>query len=136
MRPDPLFKGELYQSRIRLTRFADTGVRNKSDVWLEVRLDPRADGGTALSGWIGRPAGAFEATMLVVFGVLVCLGLFAAGVVLLTLGHIIGLAPILASPLPAAFFVYSFAFDHRKLDLSIAELIHEVNGVLGTTGTL
>ena len=56
LRPDPLFKGELYRSRTRLTRFADTNQR--SPVWLEVRPDPQAGGGTALSGWIGRPAGA------------------------------------------------------------------------------
>ena len=134
-RPDPLFKGELYPSRTRLSRFADGGGRGRSVVWLEVRLDPRAGGGTAFSGWIGRPAGAFEASVLIVIGVLVCLGLLVAGVVLLAGGHFIGLAPALASPLPAAFFVWSFAFDHRELDASIAGLIHEVDGVLGTAGT-
>jgi hypothetical protein len=70
-----------------------------------------------------------------VIGVLVCLGPLVAGVVLLARGHIIGLAPTLASPLPAAFFVWSFGFDRRELDSSIAELIHEVDGVLGTAGT-
>jgi hypothetical protein len=43
LRPDPLFKGELYRSRTRLTRFADTNQR--SPVWLEVRLDPQAGRG-------------------------------------------------------------------------------------------
>ena len=72
--------------------------------------------------------------MLIVFGVLVCLGLLVAGVVLLVHGLIIGLAPPLASPLPAAFFAWSFAYDHRELESDIAKLIHEVNDVLGTTG--
>jgi hypothetical protein len=38
-------------------------------------------------------AGSRARIWLASFGVLVCLGLFAAGVVLLTLGHLIGLAP-------------------------------------------
>ena len=46
-RPDPLFKGELYRSRTRLTLFTDTNGRNGSIVWLEVRVDPRADGGSS-----------------------------------------------------------------------------------------
>jgi hypothetical protein len=70
-RPDPLFKGELYPSRTRLTRFAVTSGRNSLVAILEVRLDPTADGGTALCGWIGAPAGAFQATLFTVVG---CLG--------------------------------------------------------------
>jgi hypothetical protein len=136
MRPDPLFKGELYPSRTRLARFAVTGGQNSFVALLEVRLDPRPDGGTALSGWIGMPAGAFRATMFTVLGGLVSLGLLAAGVVQLALGHIIGLVPTLTSPLPAAAFIGMFALGHRSLEADIAELVHEVNGVLGTTGTL
>jgi hypothetical protein len=98
MRPDPLFKGELYRSRTRLIRFADTN--QKSPVWLEVRLDPRADGGTTLSGWIGRPAGAFAATLFTTLACLVGLGLLVAGIIQLARGRIIGLAPALAFPLP------------------------------------
>jgi hypothetical protein len=130
MRPDPLFKGELYPSRTRLARFAVAGGRNTFVAMLEVRLDPRADGGTVFSGWIGRPAGAFQATLLTGMGGLVSLGLLAAGIVQLVLGHIIGLLPTLASPLPAAFFAGFFAIGHRSLESDIAELVHEVNEVL------
>lgn len=134
MRPDPLFKGELFPSRTRLARFAVAGGRNTFVAMLEVRLDPRPDGGTALSGWIGMPAGAFRATFLTVIGCLVSLGLLVAGVVQLGLGHIVGLVPALTSPLPAAAFIGVFALGHRSLESDIAELIHEVNDVLDVTG--
>jgi hypothetical protein len=134
LRPDPLFKGELYQSRTRLARFAAARGRDSFVAMLEVRLDPQADGGTALSGWIGMPAGTFQATMFTVIGGLVSLGLLAAGVVQLVLGHIIGLLPTLAFPLPAAFIAGFFAIGHRSLESDIAELVHEVNEVLGATG--
>jgi hypothetical protein len=134
LRPDPLFKGELYPSRTRLARFVGAGSRNTFVAMLEVRLDPRADGGTVLSGWIGRPAGAFQATLFTGMGGLVSLGLLAAGIVQLVLGHIIGLLPTLAFPLPAAFFAGFFAIGHRSLESDIAELVQEVNEVLGSTG--
>jgi hypothetical protein len=133
-RPDPFFKGELYPSRTRLARFAVTGGQNSFVAMLEVRLDPAADGGTALSGWVGRPAGAFQATFLTVVGGLVGIGLLAVGVVQLALGHIIGLVPTLTSPLPEAAFIGVFAIGHRSLESDIAELIQEVNEVLGSTG--
>jgi hypothetical protein len=129
-RPDPLFKGQVYPSRTRLARFAVAGGRNSFVAMLEVRLDPRADGGTALSGWVGMPAGAFRATMFTALGCLVSLGLLAAGIVQLVLGHIIGLLPTLAFPLPAAFISGLFVVGHRSLESDIAELVQEVNEVM------
>ncbi|HEY5400677.1 MAG TPA: hypothetical protein VIL16_35355 [Trebonia sp.] len=133
-RPDPLFKGELYRSRTRLTRFAVTGRRGGLVAMLEVRLDPAADGGTALSGWVGVPAGAFQATSFAVLGCLVSLGLLAAGVVQLALGHIIGLVPTLTFPLPAVVFTGVFVSSRPALESEIAALVDQVNEVLGTTG--
>jgi hypothetical protein len=130
MRPDPLFKGELYQSRTRLARFAPTGGRDSFVAMLEVRLDPQAGGGTALSGWVGRPGGTFQAVMFTALGCLVSLGLLAAGIVQLVHGHIIGLLPTLAFPLPAAFIAGLFVVGHRSLESDIAELVQEVNEVL------
>jgi hypothetical protein len=135
-RPDPLFKGELYPSRTRLTRFAATGGRNRLDTMLEVRLDPAADGGTALSGWIGERAGAFQATLFSVVGCLVSLGLLATGVVQLTLGHLIGLAPALTFALPAAVIIGLLRYNRGALELEIAALVDQVNEVLGTTGAV
>ena len=128
--PDPLFKGELYRSRTRLTRFGDN---SRSVVWLEVRLDPQAGGGTALSGWVGTPARAFQVVVSTALACLVGLGLLVAGIIQLADGHVIGLAPALAFPLPAAFFAWGFAYERRRLDSRIAELLREVNEVLGST---
>jgi hypothetical protein len=136
LRPDPLFKGEFYQSRTRLTRFADMKGSRRSPVWLEVRLDPQAGEGTALSGWIGRPAGAFEAALFVVFGGVASLGLLAAGIFQLEPGHIIGLLPLLASPLPAAVFPRLYAHGRGPLESDIAKLVQAVNEVLGSTAAL
>jgi hypothetical protein len=136
LRPDPVFKGELYRSRTRLTLFAQTGGRNQNVVWLEVRLDPRADGGTTLAGWIGVPAGAFQATLFTALGCLVSLGLLAAGIAQLALGHIIGLAPALASPLPATVAVGLLVLGRRSLESDIAALAQAVSTVLGPTSPL
>jgi hypothetical protein len=134
MRSDHLFKGELYQSRTRLARFPPTGGRESFDAMLEVRLDPQAGGGTALSGWVGKPGGTFAAVMFTALGCLVSLGLLVAGIIQLALGHIIGLAPALAFPLPGAFIAWSFAYGRRRsLESGIAELVQEVNEVLGST---
>ena len=126
----PLFKGELSRSRTRLRRFAGAGTRNSFLATLEVTLDPRADGGTALSGWIGMPNGDFMATQFVPLGFVVGLGMLATGVIQLSLGHLIGLAPAFASPLPAAFIIGLFAFGRRSLEQDIATLTHEVSEVL------
>jgi hypothetical protein len=130
-RPDPLFTGELYRSRTRLTRFAAAGGRN-APVYLEVSLEPTADGGTALRGWIGRPAGAFQATLFTVAGCLTSLGVLAAGVVQLALGHLIGLLPALLFPLPAIVFIGIFVLNRPALEVEIAALVDQVHEVLGT----
>jgi hypothetical protein len=133
-RPEPLFKGELYRSRTRLTRFAAT--RQRDPVFLEVRLDPGADGGTALTGSIGAPAGAFQATLFTVVGCLVSLGLLATGVVQLTLGHLIGLAPALTFALPAAAITGLLRYNRPALESEVAALVDQVNEVLGATGAV
>ena len=116
-----------------LTRFSVTGTRAPV-VYLEVRLDPAADGGTALSGWIGQPAGAFLATLFTVVGCLASLGLLTAGVVQLALGHLIGLLPALTFPLPAVIFTGMFVSNRARLESEIAALVDQVNVVLGATG--
>jgi hypothetical protein len=131
--PAPLFKGELHQSRIRLRRFAGAGSQNTFLAMLEVSLDQQADGGTALSGWIGLPAGVFRATLFVAVGFVVSLSFLATGVVQLALGHLIGLVPAVVFPLPAAGIIGFFAIGRRSLEPDIAELAREVSEVLGAT---
>ncbi|HEX4290272.1 MAG TPA: hypothetical protein VH021_15230 [Trebonia sp.] len=135
-RPDPLFKGELCRSRTRLTRFAVDGGRNSLVAILEVRLDSAADGGTALCGWVGPLAGAFQATLFTVVGCLVSLALLATGVVQLTLGHLIGLAPALTFALPAAAITGVLRYNRRALESENVALVDQLNEVLGATGAV
>jgi hypothetical protein len=119
-----------------LAQMAGAGKRGGLVAMLEVRLDPAADGGTALSGWIGEPAGAFQATLFTVVGCLVSLGLLATGVVQLTLGHLIGLVPALTFALPAAAITGLLRYNRRALESEIAALVDQVNAVLGTVGAV
>jgi hypothetical protein len=100
-RPEPLFRGQVYPSQIKLARFTAEAGRDSFYAMLDVRPEPGADGGTVLSGRIGLPYGGHVvfAAFAAVIG-LVSLGLLVAGVAQLALGHLIGLASALAFPLP------------------------------------
>lgn len=101
-RPEPRFRGEISPARVTLFRFTAGAGRNSFFPVLDVRPGQRADGGTTLSGEIGM--GPARALLPVLTGTacLVSLGLLAAGVAQLIAGHLIGLAPALAFPLPVA----------------------------------
>jgi hypothetical protein len=80
------------------------------------------------------PAGAFEATLYcVVVPGMAGLVLLVVGIGLLRHGHLIGLLPALASTLPAAVFPRLFASRRPRVEANIAELLREVNEVLGST---
>lgn len=132
-RPEPRFRGEISPSRIMLFRFTAVAGRNSFFPVLDVRPGQGADGGTTLSGEIGMgPAGGF----LPVLTGAACLGslsMLVAGVVQLILGHLIGLAPALAFPLPVAAMAGFNVVGHRSLERDIPELLQEVNEVLGST---
>lgn len=132
-RPEPRFRGQVYPSRIMLSRFTAGAGRNSFFSVLDVRPGQGGDGGTTLSGWIGM--GPAKALLPVVTGAagLVSLGLLVTGVSQLALGHLIGLAPALAFPLPVAVMAGFNALGHRSLERDISELLQEVNETLGST---
>ena len=82
---------------------------------------------------VTTPARAFQVVVYTALACLVSLGLLVAGIIQLADGHVIGLAPALAFPLPAAFFAWGFAYERRRLDARVAELLREVNEVPGST---
>lgn len=133
-RTEPRFRGEVSPSRIMLFRFTAGAGRDSFFSVLDVRPGQGADGGTTLSGWIGIGPGG-GALLPVVTGAvgLVSLGLLVAGVGQLVLGHLIGLAPTLAFPLPIAAMAGFNVLGHRSLERDISELLQEVNEVLGST---
>ena len=132
-RPEPRFRGQAGQSRIRLSRFSAGAGRNSFFAVLDVRPCPGADGGTALSGWVGGSEGTeFLPVFTAAFG-LTSLGLLAAGIAQLVSGHLIGLVPAAAFPLPAVAIAGFNALGHRSLERDISELLREVNDVLGST---
>ena len=67
---------------------------------------------------------------------LVRLGLLAAGVTQLVLGHLIGLAPALGFALPVAAMAGFNVMGHWSLERDISELLQEVNAVLGSAAPL
>jgi hypothetical protein len=84
----------------------------------------------------GSGSRAYQATLFTVVGCLWSLGLLATGVVQLTLGHLIGLAPALTFALPAAAITGLLRYNRRALESEIAALVAQVNEVLGTTGAV
>src|SRR5258708_16878323 len=132
-RPEPRFRGQVYRWGIRLVRFTAGAGRDSFFAVLDVRPGPGTSGGRALSGWMGGgPGVALLPVFTGAFG-LVSLGLLVAGVVQLVLGHLIGLAPTMAFPLPVAAVAGINAVGHRSLERDTSVLLKEVNKVLGST---
>ena len=90
-RPEPRFRGQVYQSGIRLVRFTAGAGRDSFFAVLDVRPGPGTSGGTALSGWIGGGPGVALLPVLTGASGPASLGLLVTGVVQLVLGHLVGL---------------------------------------------
>lgn len=132
MLPDPRFRGAVHQSGIMLSRF-NTG-RDSYFAVLDARLGPGAEGGATLTGQIGLDPRV--AAFLPVFSgafALFSLILIVAGVASLVLGHLIGVAVIVASPLPLAVIAGLNSLGRRSLERDISGLLAQVNEVLGST---
>jgi hypothetical protein len=86
-RPEPRFRGQVYQSQIKLAQFTAGSGRDSSSAQLDVRPEPAADGGTVLSGRIGLPDALLVVLLMFTVAVgLVSLGLLVAGVAQLVTG--------------------------------------------------
>ena len=136
-RRDPRFRGEVGPSRIWVARFEDAAGRNSFAPWLDVRLEPAAGGGAALTGRIGLHP-AVRAVIPMIAGVwgLIALGTLAAGVALLVSGHISGLLPALVIPLAGTAVIVGFnAAGLRSMERDIPRLIEEMHGILGSAAT-
>jgi hypothetical protein len=136
VRPDPRFRGDVGRSWIRVARFQAASGRGSFVAWLDAEPWVSDDGGTELRGWIAPPpATAGFLPMVAVVACLASLGLLAAGVAQLVLGHVIGLVPALLFPLPAIAMAAINATGRWSLEQEAAKLVDELNGVLGSTAT-
>jgi hypothetical protein len=79
----PHFQGSVDAGRIQFTRYSDAR-RGSFPAWLDVRLEPAKDGGTALTGKIGEsPRAARSRSYMFGGAIVVSAGILAAGAALL-----------------------------------------------------
>jgi hypothetical protein len=132
--PHLRLRGDAQPSRIRVTRWRNTGGRIYLTAWLDAQLEPAGEEGTALRGTIGPPREARAACLAgLVLASLMGLAFTGVGVAGLAIGQLSGLVIVAVGPLCVAAVVQSFIRRLAHLEFDIEGLIRQVNEVLDST---
>lgn len=141
-RPDPLLLGYVGKWSIQVYDWAESQSRYGYPSRLEAELHRAPDGGTKLTGQVA-PGGRAQvagctAVLYAVVTPLVLLGVFIAGLVLLSRGYFASAMPPLLIPVAGGAIFWYLAKRHRQTwrparDDSSARLLGKVAGLLDAT---
>jgi hypothetical protein len=137
-RGDPQLLGLVGPGDISVGRYPEAAGRNSFAPWLEARLKANGDGGTTLTGSIGLRGGVGIVLVVMAVGAaVIAVAAEAGGIGMLATGQIMGLLPVVLSPLAWTALVTGVAFiGWRSLHHDSPKLVNELCGILGASVSL